>query len=147
MTPKIKKLADSGCNVKLALSLHAATQKKRAEIMPVAKTFGLKKLMEAVEYYVSTTGQPLAKHAPPKGKEGAPKRGMGVSEHDYLTIMHANGWQWDERVCTKNKGVYSTVITNIQAGYLTEICNKADAFRFGTVNYDWYINEARKLII
>ena len=55
VTPKIRKLADTGLKVRLALSLHAATQEKRARIMPVAITFGLDKLMEAVRYYATTT--------------------------------------------------------------------------------------------
>ena len=50
VTPKIRKLADSGLKARLALSLHAATQEKRRKIMPVAETFGLDKLMEAVRY-------------------------------------------------------------------------------------------------
>lgn len=57
VTPKIRKLAESGTKVRLALSLHAATQKKREAIMPVARTFGLSNLMEAVKEYSSTTGQ------------------------------------------------------------------------------------------
>jgi len=56
VTPKIRKLAESGLRVRLALSLHAAIQKKREEIMPVARTFALPKLMEAVRYYAETTG-------------------------------------------------------------------------------------------
>jgi 23S rRNA (adenine2503-C2)-methyltransferase len=57
VTPKIKKLADSGLKVRLALSLHAATQEKRLKIMPVAETFGLEKLMEAVRYWAEKTGE------------------------------------------------------------------------------------------
>ena len=56
VTPKIKKLADSGLKARLALSLHAATQAKRIRIMPVAQTFGLEKLMEAVRYFAEKTG-------------------------------------------------------------------------------------------
>ena len=56
VTPKIKKLADSGLKARLALSLHAATQEKRRKIMPVAETFGLEKLMEAVRYWAEKTG-------------------------------------------------------------------------------------------
>ncbi|MFQ5454321.1 MAG: 23S rRNA (adenine(2503)-C(2))-methyltransferase RlmN [Candidatus Zixiibacteriota bacterium] len=55
ITPKIKKLADLKIKAKLAVSLHAATQEKREQIMPVAKTFGLKKLMEAIKYYTDKT--------------------------------------------------------------------------------------------
>ncbi len=57
ITPKIVKLADTGLKAKLALSLHAATQEKRVKIMPVAETFHLDKLMEAVRYYAEATGQ------------------------------------------------------------------------------------------
>ena len=56
VTPKIKKLADTGMKVKLALSLHAAMQEKRVRIMPIAETFGLEKLMQAVRYYAETVG-------------------------------------------------------------------------------------------
>ncbi len=55
MTPKIRRLADSGLKVRLALSLHAATQEKREIIMPIARTFSLDKLIESVRYYVSQT--------------------------------------------------------------------------------------------
>lgn len=54
VTPKIRKLADSGVKARLALSLHAATQEKRVQIMPIAETFKLDKLMEAVKYWAET---------------------------------------------------------------------------------------------
>lgn len=54
ITPKIRKLAATGLNVRLALSLHAATQEKRRQIMPVAETFALDKLMAAVRDYADT---------------------------------------------------------------------------------------------
>ena len=56
ISPKIKKLADSGLKVRLAVSLHAATQEKRTRIMPVAETFSLPKLIEAIKYYTDKTG-------------------------------------------------------------------------------------------
>lgn len=55
VTPKIKKLADTGMKLKLAVSLHAAIQFKRVKIMPVAETFGLEKLIEATRYYAEVT--------------------------------------------------------------------------------------------
>ncbi|MBD3404469.1 23S rRNA (adenine(2503)-C(2))-methyltransferase RlmN [candidate division GN15 bacterium] len=55
VTPKIRKLADTGLKVRLALSLHAATQEKRVRIMPIAETFGLEKLIESVRYYANQT--------------------------------------------------------------------------------------------
>lgn len=109
--------------------------------------WGKEPVQRTTRYYVSTEGQALVKKSPPAGKEGAPKRANGVAEADYLVIMGANGWQWDERVCTKNKSVYQTRETAIQAGHNVQICNDVSDFRFDTVNYDWYVNEARKLII
>ncbi|MDF1546126.1 MAG: 23S rRNA (adenine(2503)-C(2))-methyltransferase RlmN [bacterium] len=57
ISPKIKKLADAGLKCRLAVSLHAATQEKREKIMPVAQTFKLDKLMEAIKYYGVQTGE------------------------------------------------------------------------------------------
>lgn len=56
LSPMIKKLADLGLRTRLAVSLHAATQEKRARIIPIAKTFTLDGLIEAVKYYAHKTG-------------------------------------------------------------------------------------------
>jgi len=56
ISPKIKELADLGLKTRLAVSLNAATQEKRVKIMPVAETFNLDELMEAVKYYTEKTG-------------------------------------------------------------------------------------------
>lgn len=55
VSPKIRKLADHRLKARLAVSLNAATQEKRARLMPVAETFELRGLMEAVKYYTDTT--------------------------------------------------------------------------------------------
>ncbi len=49
--PQIIKLADSGLKVNLAISLHAADDKKRKEIIKTAKKNELKSLMQAAEYF------------------------------------------------------------------------------------------------
>lgn len=51
----IRKLADDGYRSNLALSLHAADDKKRNEIMPINETNNLKVLMEALEYFYEKT--------------------------------------------------------------------------------------------
>lgn len=54
----IRKLADDGFRSNLALSLHAADDAKRNEIMPINETNNLKALMEALEYfYMKTKGR------------------------------------------------------------------------------------------
>ncbi|TXB66230.1 23S rRNA (adenine(2503)-C(2))-methyltransferase RlmN [Phaeodactylibacter luteus] len=51
----IKKLADDAVKVNLALSLHAADDVKRNEIMPINEQNNLDTLMEALKYYYEQT--------------------------------------------------------------------------------------------
>lgn len=51
----IKKLAEDQVKVNLALSLHAATDKKRNQIMPINETNNLKSLIDALDYYYQKT--------------------------------------------------------------------------------------------
>ncbi|MEW5795637.1 MAG: 23S rRNA (adenine(2503)-C(2))-methyltransferase RlmN [Candidatus Zixiibacteriota bacterium] len=57
ITPLIRRYADSKLKANLALSLHAAFQEKREAIMPVARTYRLDKLMDAIRYYTQQTGR------------------------------------------------------------------------------------------
>jgi 23S rRNA (adenine2503-C2)-methyltransferase len=51
----IKQLGDDQVRFKLALSLHAANDKKRNEIMPINETNNLKALIEALNYFYQKT--------------------------------------------------------------------------------------------
>lgn len=51
----IRQLGDDGVRFKLAVSLHAANDKKRSEIMPINDTNNLKALVEAMNYYYQKT--------------------------------------------------------------------------------------------
>ncbi len=51
----IKKLGDDKVRFKLALSLHAANDKKRHEIMPINDTNNIKSLIEALNYFYQQT--------------------------------------------------------------------------------------------
>jgi 23S rRNA (adenine2503-C2)-methyltransferase len=53
----IRRLADEGVGVNLALSLHAPSQEIRQKIIPYAKQYPLEEVLEAVEYYRTTTGR------------------------------------------------------------------------------------------
>ena len=57
LVPRIRMLADEHLAITLALSLHAATDEKRRELMPVAFKWQLDELMEACAYYVAQTGR------------------------------------------------------------------------------------------
>ncbi|MBY0245789.1 MAG: 23S rRNA (adenine(2503)-C(2))-methyltransferase RlmN [Sphingobacteriaceae bacterium] len=55
----IKKLGDDGVKFNLALSLHAANDAKRNEIMPINEQNSLKALAEALKYYFQKTKNPV----------------------------------------------------------------------------------------
>lgn len=57
LVPGILKLAKEGLQITLALSLHAATDEKRQELMPVAKTYSIGELMDAIDVYFEATGR------------------------------------------------------------------------------------------
>lgn len=56
----IRKLADDATKVNLALSLHAADDTKRDEIMPINEQNNLTTLMDALEYFYKTTGNKIS---------------------------------------------------------------------------------------
>ncbi|HET9055704.1 MAG TPA: 23S rRNA (adenine(2503)-C(2))-methyltransferase RlmN [Chitinophagaceae bacterium] len=55
----IKQLGDDKVRFKLALSLHAANDKKRHEIMPINDTNNIKSLIEALNYFYKQTGNEI----------------------------------------------------------------------------------------
>jgi 23S rRNA (adenine2503-C2)-methyltransferase len=57
LIPAIQKLADDKVPCKLAVSLNAAIDAKRTELMPINKRYPLAKLMEACRAYTDQTGE------------------------------------------------------------------------------------------
>lgn len=57
LVPMMRKLAQEKLQITLALSLHAATDEKRRELMPVADRYTLAELMEACAFYFEQTGR------------------------------------------------------------------------------------------
>lgn len=54
VVPGIRRMADEGVPVHLAVSLHAATQEERALLVPVARKWPLDELMDACRHYCTT---------------------------------------------------------------------------------------------
>lgn len=57
IVPNIRRLAEEKLQITLALSLHATTNEKRRELMPIANKYGLDEVLDACEYYFSQTGR------------------------------------------------------------------------------------------
>ena len=60
LVDNIKRLADEGLQATLSISLHAVTDEKRKEIMPVANKYSIKELLDACTYYIMKTGRRIS---------------------------------------------------------------------------------------
>jgi len=59
LAPQIQKLADESLQVRLAISLHGATDEVRDQIMPINRRYNLDKLLAACDYYTKRKKQRL----------------------------------------------------------------------------------------
>ena len=57
IVPRIYELADLKYQLTLAISLHSAVNTERTELMPVNKGYPIEQLLEACDYYATTTGR------------------------------------------------------------------------------------------
>ena len=115
--------------------------------------------LKTVRFYMSTTGEPMKKVSPPKGELGQYKRKNGIDDKLFKDVMKEiadrRKWDkrlgdepiWDERIHTKNKSKYEIRETSIQSGWKVKQCNVADDFNWNDVDWNFYIEEAKKIII
>jgi 23S rRNA (adenine2503-C2)-methyltransferase len=59
VVPGIRRLAEEPMQIRLAVSLHSATDDVRDTIMPINRKFPLKELLAACEYYAKVKGKML----------------------------------------------------------------------------------------
>ena len=111
-------------------------------------THGENPVQKTTRYYVALEGAPLFKISPPVegGNVGWYKPARGVSHAKYVEWHNSHGNVWNPDIHTKNKSTYAIRKMQICAGWNVAICNRADAFSWNNVNFDWYIAEAKKLI-
>lgn len=57
IVPQMRRLAEEHLQITLALSLHASTQEKRLELMPVANKYDIHETLAACRYYFEKTGR------------------------------------------------------------------------------------------
>ena len=90
----IRKLADDNSKVNLALSLHAADDAKRDEIMPINEQNNLKVLMESLDYYYRQTRNKLS--------------------YEYITFKGYNDSEMDARNLVKLCKTFPVLINIIE---------------------------------
>ncbi len=59
LAPQIRKLADEPVQIRLAVSLHGATDEVRSQIMPINRRYNIETLLSACDYYVTHKKQRL----------------------------------------------------------------------------------------
>lgn len=106
---------------------------------------GDQEVQRICRYYIAHNGGPMRKVSPPvKGAEvGQYKRRSGISDYEWSQA----GAEWDPRYHSKNKSKYEIRETAIEAGHLVAECNVASKFDFQNVNFEWYVEAAKKLVI
>jgi 23S rRNA (adenine2503-C2)-methyltransferase len=57
LPPEIRRLAREGLQIRLAISLHAATDAERSTLLPINKRYPLEELLDAVREYAALTGR------------------------------------------------------------------------------------------
>lgn len=57
IVPEIRRFADEGLALTLAISLHASNDEKRKELMPIAYKYSIDQVLEACDYFFEKTGR------------------------------------------------------------------------------------------
>ena len=60
LVPKIYKLAEENIQCTLSISLHATTDEKRRDIMPIANRYSIEELLTACKEYIKITGRRIS---------------------------------------------------------------------------------------
>lgn len=91
LVDKIYRLADERIQATLSISLHATTDEKRKEIMPVANRYSIAELIEACKYYISKTGRRISfEYALIKNVNDSKEDAMALSKLLRGMIAHVN---------------------------------------------------------
>lgn len=91
LVPQIRKFADEGLQVKLAISLHAATDGERTKLLPINKRWALEDLIEACKYYIEKTGRRITfEWAAIRGENDTPEQAHTLGKLLKGMLCHVN---------------------------------------------------------
>lgn len=99
-------------------------------------------------YFIAKQGGPMRIIRPPNGPRGGYKRKNGIDDTTYHAVASSiEPGIWDARIHTANNSKYDDRETGIQTGFVVAECNVANSFDWNNLNRQWYVDEAKKLII
>ena len=96
LVPQIRRFAEEGLSVTLALSLHAPNDEVRKTLMPIANRYKLKDVLEACHYYYERTGRRLTfEYSLVQGVNDNLKEAKALSEligdqHGHVSLIPVN---------------------------------------------------------
>jgi 23S rRNA (adenine2503-C2)-methyltransferase len=91
LVPQIRRFADEGLQVKLAISLHAATDVERTALLPVNKRWPLNALLDACRYYIEKTGRRITfESAAIQGENDTPEQAHALGKLLKGLLCHVN---------------------------------------------------------
>ncbi len=91
LVPNIYRLAEENIQCTLSISLHATTDEKRREIMPIANRYTIKELIKACKDYIKITGRRISfEYALIYGKNDSYEDAMALVKLLRGMIAHVN---------------------------------------------------------
>lgn len=91
LVPNIYRLAQENIQCTLSISLHATTDEKRREIMPIANRYSIKELLDACREYIKITGRRISfEYALIYGKNDTKEDAMQLVKLLRGMIAHVN---------------------------------------------------------
>lgn len=91
LVPQIRQFADEGLQVRLAISLHAATDEERSALLPINKRWSLADLLEACNYYIHQTGRRVTfEWAAIAGQNDTPEQARALGKLLQGMLCHVN---------------------------------------------------------
>lgn len=91
LVPQIKRLADEGLQIKLAISLHAASDEERSALLPVNRRWPLADLLDACREYIDKTGRRITfEWALIAGENDVPEQAHALGKLLQGMLCHVN---------------------------------------------------------
>ncbi len=91
LAPQIRRFADEGLQVKLAISLHAATDKARSALLPVNRRWPIAEVLDACRYYIDKTGRRVSfEWALIRGQTDTPQQAQALGHLLKGMLCHVN---------------------------------------------------------
>ncbi|MCK8823615.1 23S rRNA (adenine(2503)-C(2))-methyltransferase RlmN [Fuchsiella alkaliacetigena] len=91
LVPQIRKLAEEELQLVLAISLHAAEDSLRSQLMPINDRYPLAELMAACKYYQQCTGRRITfEYALIDGVNSSPQQAQSLAELLSDLLCHVN---------------------------------------------------------